>query len=272
LRQVGLALHHHHDARNRFPPGRGTPTPYIFSAQAFLLPFVEENGLSQAINFAAPPASFTVPPTTVYDGSVNAAAAAVVPAVLVCPSDGNDGRVPGLAFGGTNYVGCAGSGASEGNLSTTDGVFFLGSKTGFQSVLDGASMTAAFSERTLGQGTSAGSMPDLKRVMREISPSASPTPANCLAGAWNHERSGKWIVGNYGNTLYNHALPPNPADLDCMTGTQQKARAAARSNHPGGVNVAFCDGSLRFVGNSIVLPAWQDLSTRAGGEVVLTEW
>jgi len=97
-------------------------------------------------------------------------------------------------------------------------------------------------------------------------------PANCLAGPWNYERSGKWIVGNYGNTLYNHALPPNSVDYDCMNGTQQKARAAARSNHPGGVNVTFCDGSLRLVGNRIALPVWQGLSTRAGGEAVSTEW
>lgn len=275
LRQLSLALHHHHDVRGRFPPGRGTPTPYIFSPQAFLLPFVELDGLSRAIDFGAPPATFTVPPSTVYDGSANAAAAAVAPAVLICPADGNEGRVPGLAFGGTNYVACAGSGASDGNLSTANGVFYLGSRTGFHSIVDGTSLTVAFSERTLGDGAATSTAPDLKSVIREIAPATSPTPGNChptMAGAWNHERSGKWIVGNYGNTLYNHALPPNSADPDCMNGTQQKARAAARSNHPGGVHVGFCDGSLRLIRNSIALPVWQSFSTRAGGEVISSDW
>jgi prepilin-type processing-associated H-X9-DG protein len=42
----------------------------------------------------------------------------------------------------------------------------------------------------------------------------------------------------------------------------------ARSRHPGGVNVAFCDGSTRFVADAIVPAVWQALSTTQGGETV----
>jgi prepilin-type processing-associated H-X9-DG protein len=45
---------------------------------------------------------------------------------------------------------------------------------------------------------------------------------------------------------------------------------AARSEHPGGVNVAMCDGSVRFVSENVNLEIWRALGTRAGGEV-LTE-
>src|SRR5215211_7699237 len=45
LKQIGLALHNHHAAYGRLPPGRGTPTPFIFSAHAHLLPFLEQDNL-----------------------------------------------------------------------------------------------------------------------------------------------------------------------------------------------------------------------------------
>jgi prepilin-type processing-associated H-X9-DG protein len=77
------------------------------------------------------------------------------------------------------------------------------------------------------------------------------------------------------------------------------ANAVASSNHPGGVNVAFTDGSVRFIketisswqpdnvgwgwpiGLPVVVPftgygaakpgVWQELSTRRGGEVISTD-
>jgi prepilin-type processing-associated H-X9-DG protein len=43
---------------------------------------------------------------------------------------------------------------------------------------------------------------------------------------------------------------------------------SATSLHPGGVNVAFADGSVHFIKSSISLQAWWGLGTRAGGEVI----
>jgi prepilin-type processing-associated H-X9-DG protein len=43
---------------------------------------------------------------------------------------------------------------------------------------------------------------------------------------------------------------------------------AARSYHPGGVNTSFCDGSVKFIKESISLNTWRALGTRAAGEVV----
>ncbi len=42
----------------------------------------------------------------------------------------------------------------------------------------------------------------------------------------------------------------------------------ANSFHPGGVHVAFADGSVRFVHDTVSLAVWQAIATRAGGEVV----
>jgi prepilin-type N-terminal cleavage/methylation domain-containing protein/prepilin-type processing-associated H-X9-DG protein len=44
------------------------------------------------------------------------------------------------------------------------------------------------------------------------------------------------------------------------------AKVAARSRHAGGVNAALCDGSVRFVSNSINSGAWQAASTINGSE------
>jgi prepilin-type N-terminal cleavage/methylation domain-containing protein/prepilin-type processing-associated H-X9-DG protein len=54
------------------------------------------------------------------------------------------------------------------------------------------------------------------------------------------------------------------------TAVQWTSHYAARSYHPGGVNAAFGDGSVKFVTNSVGLVVWRQLGTRAGGEVVDT--
>ena len=46
------------------------------------------------------------------------------------------------------------------------------------------------------------------------------------------------------------------------------AAVTARSYHPGAVNVALMDGSTRPVSDSISLPTWRALVSRAGGDVV----
>ena len=42
---------------------------------------------------------------------------------------------------------------------------------------------------------------------------------------------------------------------------------AARSRHPGGVNVVTADGAVRFIPDAVDSDVWQALSTRAGREI-----
>ncbi|WP_145084055.1 DUF1559 domain-containing protein [Planctomycetes bacterium ETA_A8] len=271
LRQIGIALHNHHDALARFPSGRGAPTPLVFSPHAHLLRYAEQQSLSTSLDLNAPPTTFTVPPSTLYDGTRNQVAANTIVKLFTCPSDVAVGRVPGLLFGATNYVANAGSGRDGGNLATADGVFFLGSTIGFRDITDGTSQTVAFSERTLGSGEDISQMTMPNRAVREVSGSATPTSSECGAsssGTWNHERGAKWILGNYGNTLYNHFQAPNSANWDCMNATQQKALMTARSYHPGVVAVLFCDGSVRYLGESVALSTWRAIATRDESEIL----
>ncbi len=273
LKQLGLALHNHHDSRGHFPAGRGTPAPRIFSPQAALLTYVEQATVHNLIDFTAPPAEYTAGPLF-YDGTRNLPAAQLVIPLLHCPAAVGRERVNGSVYGGTTYVACTGSGQHSGALTDADGVFYLSSATRFSDLHDGSTFTAALSERPLGQGTEqeSSNSGDLRRVMREIPGATDPVDVNCAAtgsGQWNHERGAKWIVGNYGNTLYNHTLSPNSSEWDCLNMTQQKARIAARSQHAGGVNVLFCDGHVQFITDTVDLPVWRSLATRASGEVNL---
>lgn len=62
---------------------------------------------------------------------------------------------------------------------------------------------------------------------------------------------------------------------NCKWGTsgaaQQSEYAKADSYHPGGVNVLFADGSVRFVKDSVNVNTWMALGTRAGGEIVSSD-
>ncbi len=60
LKQLGLALHNYHAIWRRLPPGRGAALPGIFSAQAHLLPYLEQDPLARLIDFTQAPATFSV--------------------------------------------------------------------------------------------------------------------------------------------------------------------------------------------------------------------
>ncbi|MBI2823222.1 MAG: DUF1559 domain-containing protein [Planctomycetia bacterium] len=271
LKQLGLAIQAFYDSNRCFPPGRGGPPPKVFSPQAYLLPYVEQGTLQAQIDLASAPTNLTIGGVP-YSGAANAFAASQTVPVLTCPSDPAEGRVPGSTFGGTNYAGCTGSGTVNfGTLVAADGVFFLTSRVGFQNLTDGSSHTAAFSERTLGNGLATTTLTrDVAGLyIWELGTGTDVTPAACDAissGSWYSTRGAKWILGNYGNTLYNHYYTPNATKWDCMNMAQQKALMGPRSNHSGGVNLLLCDGSARFAIDSVDLAVWRAVSTCAGDE------
>ena len=70
------------------------------------------------------------------------------------------------------------------------------------------------------------------------------------------------------NNYYSHTLTPNSRFFDCGSNSYVQSHNAARSYHPGGVNVAMCDGSVRFAKDSVDEQAWRSLGSRQGGEVI----
>jgi prepilin-type N-terminal cleavage/methylation domain-containing protein/prepilin-type processing-associated H-X9-DG protein len=73
-------------------------------------------------------------------------------------------------------------------------------------------------------------------------------------------------------TNYTHTMSPNSRFFDCGdVSSFISAHMAARSYHPGGVNVGFADGSVHFIKDSININTWRALGTRAGGEVISSD-
>jgi prepilin-type processing-associated H-X9-DG protein len=66
---------------------------------------------------------------------------------------------------------------------------------------------------------------------------------------------GWWNSGNFGDSIYTAWFPPNPfrkVNNTVAAGDQTGPYVyAASSFHPGGLNVAMCDGSVRFIKDTI---------------------
>ncbi|MHC5543034.1 DUF1559 family PulG-like putative transporter [Singulisphaera rosea] len=270
LKQFGLALHGYHDAWNVVPPSDGI-YPFNFPTHVYLLPYMEQQALYNQCRFynvdGNTPNAWTGLNLTVTQTKV---------AVFQCPSD--SGGVPGSAVAGTNYSSSGGTGFDpgigdyDGNYATIDGAFVLKQSFGFAGITDGLSNTSAFSESVYGDGTPDGTAiagaVDPMRVAIFLPAGTLTTPANCKGNTYTGQRGVPWTLGGYDNSLYNHFTTPNSPTLDCVNAYDNPGLKAARSRHPGGVNVGLCDGSVRFVKNSVSLVTWKALATRAGGEVI----
>lgn len=276
LKQLALALHNYESTHRVFPPG-GLGYPYVWSAHAQLLPFVDQGNLQGLFNYDVPPLnafnSGSFDATEV--GNNDTAARTRIP-LLVCPSDKD--VVPGADYAGISYPGCGGSGlngsgtSDDGSISNADGVIYSQSRTRFRDVTDGTSNTVLFGEQLLGDGQNvAPSGSDYSRRVVELSMGDQTTPDACAASAapaWSGQRGAKWVNGHLADTMYNHWFGPNASVPDCHNGYHNFALVSARSAHTGGVQIALVDGSCRFVSENINLDLWRALATRAGGEVI----
>ena len=63
-------------------------------------------------------------------------------------------------------------------------------------------------------------------------------------------------------------MPEHGLPCDYQPKRGKDNHAAARSDHPGGVNVAFVDGHVNFFQDTIDLQFWRALSTYRRGEVL----
>jgi prepilin-type N-terminal cleavage/methylation domain-containing protein/prepilin-type processing-associated H-X9-DG protein len=174
-----------------------------------------------------------------------------------------------------------------------------------QAITDGASMTALFSEHLLAY-VSPGAVTDpsvtpggnsakrglFQTTFKVALDQASTANAQAFVTACKSLPAGtqpttaaafgsQWLLSlDYAtaNNAYTHVMAPN--GLSC-TGSQTAtsyisnpqwggigAAITATSNHPGGVNVGFCDGSVKFIKDSVDLPIWWALGTRNGKEII----
>jgi prepilin-type N-terminal cleavage/methylation domain-containing protein len=275
LKQMGLALHHRHDALNALPPGykcdyvvtdvtRPPPRPdmrrwaydrppplddFLFpqapgwSWAAYLLPYLEGNNLYNQINFLLPVDSPTMKPVRDH----------IVP-TYVCPSDPHTGVITvytsyhePLSSGGSNsYT------ANFGKLKLlnvfpwdSNGPFYQNSKTQFGEITDGLSQTIFLGERSglFAQAPWAGAV-----TYGTIRTTPGAPVYRSMA-----EPPPVMAMGRIGNKMLND---PNAEPKDFF------------SAHPGGVPFLLGDGSVRFIRTSTAVDVLQALATRNGGDLV----
>ncbi len=302
LKQIGLAIHNYHQALNTLPPGDLTNAWADFSSNTMLLPYLEQQPMYNAINFAytLSPANPGCPAnTTVQYRTVSA---------LNCPSDldrlttatghsnygPNYGASPAIysqtTFPWGGPFGMVSYNTTPGNNGTgAPGGPFSG-PISLTSIIDGTTNTAGYSERVKGIGNNFVAQPvdNLKpsatmyqgQVAWATNPlnyytqcnaivSGSATPA--VMGQFMAP-GGTWYTGHTSCTGYTHVMPPN--GLSCeydQNGFQPDGALTAGSRHPGGINVMMMDGSVRFVKSTVNIGTWQAIGTMAGAEVVSSD-
>ncbi|HZZ82565.1 MAG TPA: DUF1559 domain-containing protein [Gemmataceae bacterium] len=295
LKQIGLAAHNYESANKVLPPGfRGSAVGgyYYFDTWgtlALITPYLEQTAVYNALDLTQTMYQL-VPPYGI--NATNAAMTARVP-VFMCPSDTMASVCNGAYsvvgdLGPTNYASCVGTGTTTGQTGwlgspyDADGVFYAQSKVRLVTITDGTSNTVGAAERLLGTGAESGTVAsrsalDVQTMYVNVS---QTTDANCAASLninGSQRRGYTWVAGEPRCTSYNHYyLPNDKTNPDCVANFGASGAVSytghglttARSRHTGGVNVWMCDGSVRFIQNSIGIQTWRALATRNGGEVV----
>ena len=299
LKQMGLAIHNYVDANQAMPIGAFWMRPiavgggwrHAYSHLIGLLPFMEQAPAYNSFNFTQ----------NIFDDA-NTTICTLALGALWCPSDPKaSGQYMGLGYGPNpipfrinSYGGNIGSllwipNARDGNatgmvpfdsnynaiVAQSNGIFYYQSCTKLGDITDGTSNTFMAAERAFGKLT--------------------PDVINCYM--W-------WPSGTLSDSLACAMWPINPQNKIINANNADQAGFNAfitgfSSFHPGGANAVFCDGSVKFIKDTIntwqISPAtglplgvtlanpaisvytvapgtkigvWQAISTRNGGEVI----
>ncbi|MDR3635527.1 MAG: DUF1559 domain-containing protein [Isosphaeraceae bacterium] len=301
LKQLGLGVHNYHSQNNVLPPqsvyfpnpASGNWQNWSPSWASSMLPMLEQTPLYNALNFnwgMQDPQNTTVGYSQL--------------SFLLCPSDGVKVRPYG------SWAPCSYRANTSGPapiqlwtgmivpINTPWAGNSNAASIGFESVTDGTSNTAMFSEKLIGinLGTvTVASANNLRALF--LPPSATNlttivnTGNNAAALAFvqactsmpgtqaaqiSYTTGADWH-GTFAylsiNTSYSHFTAPNtlsctyPGSEDPNWGGTMAA-IAPTSNHSGGVNVLMGDGSVKFIKNSVNLQTWWAIGSRNLGEAV----
>jgi prepilin-type N-terminal cleavage/methylation domain-containing protein/prepilin-type processing-associated H-X9-DG protein len=275
LKQIGLALHNYEGANKQFPVNVAAPR---HAWTALILPYLEQNALAKIYRYDVP----------WYD-PLNAAAILTPIGIYMCPSamirspafsnvfvpvtgpgsvayhfEGAESDYAGLSSINTATLGMPPSGDNTAVFTTsgnrwsnvTDGL------SNTMSVVECANRQQFWKLRTQYPGVQAASSsgnPCATVGSTYPATGLPPFDIGCVNG-------GIWADWNKNMTIdgstFAGDVPGGPCAINCTNQWE------VYSMHTGGANCLFCDGSVRFLNDSISITVFAALVTRAGGEVV----
>jgi prepilin-type N-terminal cleavage/methylation domain-containing protein/prepilin-type processing-associated H-X9-DG protein len=276
LKQLALAAHNYHDTEGTLPRNgnalglanshgaNGTGCCGVTAAPrwswiARLLPYFEQDNLARLGNVPL--------------GNVNTAQALEVFATdlkaLTCPSDTTSPRIRTTSadLGGTRVAVTSYKGVSGANW----GADFFPGDSDFSTPYRNIGTNGSFNGLENGDGIFWRA--DIRQAPMTLAAVTDGLSNTYMIGedlpefiAWNAWAYPNGAVGSCG-------IPPNVgvsiAPLGAAAGFGQwPTRYSFRSRHPGGLQFALADGSVRFVRDSIALNTYRATATRDGGEVI----
>jgi prepilin-type N-terminal cleavage/methylation domain-containing protein len=274
LRQLALAVHNHHDTFGALPSDKAytyDPTGPNWSWLAHILPQIEQDNLYMAAGIGANPPN-----------NINQSLPQIATRVktFICPSDPdalngpvsypsnfdmNDPVLGPLTYEVTCYR--ANIGANWGGGAPGSPLWWGTDPQWCNPDPNNPNPSTTYDGCVYGNGP--------------ISETARPKRLTDITdGTSNTFLIGEALVGkdyqnswaHMDNTIATCAYPPNaknPATGQDYPPDQWWNRYAFTSAHPGGVQFAMADCSVRFISNAIDLTTFRAMSTRAGGEVFL---
>jgi prepilin-type processing-associated H-X9-DG protein len=281
LKQLSLAVLNYEGVNGAIPPNcnytSSTVVTNDLSMKGRVLPFFEQSALYNAYNMGlsyATAQNFTIMCTQISS--------------ILCPSDANvplqtatQGALT-MQKAYTSYPNNIGTFPAN-NGGMFDGPAYMmgqsqyGPTVTLASITDGTSNTAIWSEFVRGRDetVSYGKW----QIYKSTDSSANAAPLIQLArdcqavttAPNSGQKGGYWLDdnGGYGGG-YSHIMTPNQKACGFSNSVISKTSTEvnASSNHAGGANVSFLDGSVRFVKDSVNQITWWALATRAGGEII----
>ena len=278
VRQLGVAMQNHHDAKKQLTAGN-------FSCcwgtwQMAILPFIEQQQLGALYQFVPKSVDslhnnyryFSVVPSASPPVNNLQVTQTRIP-TLTCPSD--EPQVDAnqityhnyvMNYGNTNHVGADHRTPSNAEYIKNLGGPFVGDdwnahpkiEVNFKAITDGLSNTLLVSEVIQGQTLQGEGV--------------QPGDIDRRGSTWWGWSAGFETRGTPNSALSDAMqgrvdcinVSPNPP---CTTANAGNIYwAAARSRHPGGVNAAMCDASVRFVSDDVDLAVWRAMGTTQGEE------
>ncbi len=260
LKQLGLAMHSFHQAERRLPQGMSGCCFGTWMVE--VLPYVEQDNLFELYeNFGGTWATGIEYKT----GSNLADVTRKWLSLATCPSD--TPKIFGAPWNMTKHNYAVNYGNTGLENSTTgnnyyftpelNGVEFKGAPFGsretfqFAHIRDGLSNTLLMSEQVQTHGLDTRGLTwwgDAAGFTTYLAPNSSQPD----------------LI--YSITRCDYPYADNPPCEQISSG--MPSMYAARSRHPGGVQAALCDGSVRFISDSIDINTWRALSTTRGSEPI----